>query len=334
MRGLAALLAAALLSGCAPAGVEELTVPAPAQEDRLVIYTSHKREVYDPIVREFEQRTGIWVQVETGGTAQLLERIAGEESPACDLMFGGGVESLEASRGLFAPYDSPLSEEIAEPCRCADGAWTAFSSLPVVLIYNTQLVRTNPPAGWASLLDPEWRGKIAFASPQVSGSGFTALATLVQALPGRTEELLSAFCANLDGAALEDSGDVVSQVADGSCYIGVTLEETALRGVRAGYDVAMVYPEEGTSAVPDGMAVVAGCAHEENARKFIDFALGEDVQRYLVENCMRRSVRADLFRPEEETAGLRLSPYDLAWASARRGELLALWQTRWEEDAP
>ena len=53
----------------------------------------------------------------------------------------------------------------------------------MVLIYNPVLVRMNPPEGWSSLLDPAWRGRIAFTSPAVSGSSYTALATLLQALP-------------------------------------------------------------------------------------------------------------------------------------------------------
>ena len=49
---------------------------APSEAERLVVYTSHKEEVYQPIVEEFERRTGVWVQVVSGGTTELLERIA------------------------------------------------------------------------------------------------------------------------------------------------------------------------------------------------------------------------------------------------------------------
>ena len=49
---------------------------APDDAMRLVVYTAHKEEVYQPIVEEFERRTGVWVQVVSGGTTELLERIA------------------------------------------------------------------------------------------------------------------------------------------------------------------------------------------------------------------------------------------------------------------
>ena len=64
--------AALLLTGCAAgSGTAAESALAPAEEDRLVVYTSHKEEVWQPIVREFEERTGIWVDVVTGGTNEI-----------------------------------------------------------------------------------------------------------------------------------------------------------------------------------------------------------------------------------------------------------------------
>lgn len=65
-----------LLTGCGRADTQDVSSFAPAEGDRLVIFTSHKETIYEPILKEFEQRTGIWVELETGGTVTLLERIA------------------------------------------------------------------------------------------------------------------------------------------------------------------------------------------------------------------------------------------------------------------
>ena len=58
----------------------------------------------------------------------------------------------------------------------------------------------------------------------------------------------------------------------------------------------------------------------ENARRFIDFALGEDVQRFLARVCQRRPVLGDA---QEE---LRLIDYDLDWAARAREDVLAWWR--------
>ena len=125
---------------------------APDETERLVVYTSHKEEVYQPIVEEFERRTGVWVQVVSGGTTELLERIAAEaETPVADVMFGGGVESLLAYEDYFMPCDAPRDAMLAE-CRFENHRFVAFSRLPLAIIYNPRLV-SRPPAGFADLLD-------------------------------------------------------------------------------------------------------------------------------------------------------------------------------------
>ena len=278
-----------LLTGCGRADTQDVSSFAPAEGDRLVIFTSHKETIYEPILKEFEQRTGIWVELETGGTVTLLERIAAGESGA-DLMFGGGADSLSAYSACFAPYVSEYAGAVAPEYDLGGGIWTPFSALPVVLIYNTKLVRQNPPERWADLLDAGWRGRIAFADPTVSGSSCTALGTLLQAVGGNTDNTLAAFFRNLDGRII----------------------------------VAIVYPAEGTSVLPDGAAIVRGCTHEENARKFIDFLLSPDVQQLLGTELSRRSVRADT--ASDALPELTVLPYDLRRADERRQELFDAWQ--------
>ena len=127
-RILSLLLAVLTLAGCTRAPAQELSAFMPQPEERLVIYTSHKESVYAPIIKEFEQRTGIWVEVQTGGTVTLLERIAAGDSD-CDLLFGGGADSLNAYSSCFAPYTSPNADSIAPKYDLGNVLWTPFSSL-------------------------------------------------------------------------------------------------------------------------------------------------------------------------------------------------------------
>ena len=159
---LSVLLALALLpglTGCVPQGGAPAPDYAPDEAHRLVVYTSHKEEVWRPIVKEFEERTGIWVDVVYGATSELLERLAQEgKSPRADVMFGGGVESLETYRECFAPYTCAGADHILEQFRAPEDLWTPFSALPVVLVYNPKLVSPGEVNSWGDLLDPELRG--------------------------------------------------------------------------------------------------------------------------------------------------------------------------------
>ena len=322
-----ALFLACCLTGCA-APAEPSSGYAPDEGRRLTIYTSHKEEVYRPIVREFEARTGIWVTVVTGGTNELLERIASESgAPQADVMFGGGVESLEAYREQFVPYTCAEAAHLQAQFRAEDDLWTPFSALPVVLIYNRKLVGDGELTSWSGLFDDAYRGRIAFTDPSISGSSFTGLVTLLKAVGGDEEETLRRFADALDARQLDSSGAVLSSVAEGTDLVGVTLEETARQRIASGDDIALVYPSDGTSCVPDGSALVRGCAHEENAKLFLDFTVGADAQRLLRRSFYRRSVRDDVDSAEDmpRLDELSLVDYDARAVSARRDALLMTW---------
>ena len=321
------LIASLALAGCA-APAEPPNGYAPDEAHRLTVYTSHKEEVYRPIVREFEARTGIWVTVVTGGTNELLERIAAESAaPRADVMFGGGVESLEAYRDRFVPYTCAEAAHLQPQFRAEDDLWTPFSALPVVLIYNRKLVGDGDLTGWNDLFDETYRGRIAFTDPAISGSSFTGLVTMLAAVGGDEEETLRRFADALGDRQLASSGAVLSSVAEGSDLVGVTLEETARQRIASGDDIALVYPADGTSCVPDGSALVRGCAHEENAKLFLDFTAGADVQRLLTGSFYRRSVRDDVDSAEDmpDLDELTLVDYDARGVSARRDALLMTW---------
>lgn len=325
--------AAFFCNACAPVSNEADNIPAIREENKLVVYTSHKEAVYGPIVREFEERTGIWVQVKTGGTMELLETIASEEGEAaCDVMFGGGVESYEAYGKYFEAYECKDIELLDNTFRSKNDIWTVFSELPIVFIYNTKLVSEEmAPKSWEDLLQDKWRGKIAFADPGNSGVSCTALLTMCQVLDLESEQLIGELVSQLDGHIASNSQAVIDEVTAGTELVGVTLEETAMRAMKQGADIAMIYPEEGTSAVPDGVALVKNAAHADNARLFIDFTVSKDVQSLLEEQCCRRSVRTDVGR-ETDWENIAIADFDLDWASGHQAEILDWWDRLTEQE--
>ena len=275
--------------GCARNG-NALAQYAPDEADRLTVYTSHKQEVYEPIITEFENRTGIWVTVETGGTNELLERIASETgSPVCDIMFGGGVDSLESYKGYFSPYQSPEEAGIDPAFLSEDHMWAPFSILP----------------------------------------------TLCQIIPKDTESVLRQFAKNLGGSQFGGSGDVVKAVADGTCFLGITLEETAMKRIAEGYDIKLLYPAEGTSAVPDGSALIKGAPHEDNAKLFLDFVLSRGAQERLAQQFYRRPVCSDIQRQKELSPleDIALIDYSVSWASENHDHMLERWSALMEQEA-
>lgn len=319
----AALILILICASCGTA--QEETVAPISEEKRLVVYTSHKEEVYTPIIKEFEERTGIWVELHTGGTSELLEVIAaGNGEFTCDIMFGGGIESYSAYKNCLEPYVCSRNDRIKGQYRSGDGSYTPFTELPIVFIYNNKLVDASlAPAGWQELFYECWRGNIAFGDPLKSGSSYTMLATMIQVMGMEPEVTLKQFAGMLNYMVSAGSGEAVEEVANGFRAVGLTLEETALKAIAKGADISIVYPEEGTSSVPDGCAIVKGVRHEENARQFIEFIVGDDVQQLAVDRLYRRSVLENM--QEAAEPGMKILDFDVELAGSRREEVLKLW---------
>ena len=132
------------------------------------------------------------------------------------------------------------------------------------------------------------------------------------------------FLNNLDGRVLTSSGQIIEQVSDGSFLMGITLEETAKKAILAGYDITMVYPADGTGAVPDGVAMVKNAPHSYNAGLFIDFVTDYDTQAYAMYEFYRRPVRTDIILPEG-TEAIDQIDFDIEKSAAEEEEIFNLW---------
>lgn len=302
---------------------EKYAVP---EEKQLVVYTSHKDEVYLPIIREFENKTGICVEIHTGGTAEIFKAVkeAGDKCD-CDVLFGGGVESYEAAKDILLPYAVDC-KDMLDPRFVSDGDfWTAFTELPLVIIYNSKLLaKEDAPSSWKDLLRGDLKGRIAFADLYNSGTSYTILSTVSQVNGTDAKETVSLVYDQIEGKVLGSSGDIITNVSNGTFLCGVTLEETAMKAIAAGYDIAMVYPEEGTSAVPDGCAIVKNAAHSYNAGCFIDFVAGYEIQRYATDKFMRRPVRTDVELPGK-FADIKLMDFDIEKSALEESGFFEAW---------
>lgn len=302
------------------------------ESSKLIVYTSHQKDVYEPIVREFESRTGIWVEIVYGGTKESLERLQDEAGKGtCDIMFGGGVESYGQYSSLFEPYESSLSSYLDPSYASEDHLYTVFSELPIVFIYNKNLItEEEAPAHWRDFLSDQWEGKVAFADPNTSGTSYTALAAMIQITGMDPRTLISRFQDVLGGNVSENSSAVLEEVSYGTRSVGITLEASALSWNSRGANLGIIYPAEGTTAVPDGIALVKNAPHRENAEKFIDFVISSDVQQIVVDELYRHSVREDV----EQSAGLpsfSRVQLDLEKASESQEEIIEIWNSLAQE---
>lgn len=297
----------------------------------LTLYYSHAADWSDPLVKEFQEKTGITVNLVGAGTGELIARIRAEQAnPLGDVLWGGFVDGYAVVDDLLEPYESTELNHLIAEAKSPNHTWYGFNLEPMVIVYNPKLVKEeDAPRTWEDLTDPKWKGKIAHADPVKSGSSFTAVVNMILSKPSREEgmELIKRFVDNLDGKLISSSSGTFKGVSDGEYSVGVTYEQGALKYLESGADLKIVYPQDGNTLLTSGLAIIKNAKNKENAQKFVDFLLSKETQSQ-IGGIYRRTVRTDVSEPEGMVPLDQLNkiPYDMEWAIANKEMITKKWK--------
>ena len=155
----AAILAGTVLTGCSRADdlVQEQTE---TENYALTVFTAQERKEWEPVIKEVEERTGWNVRVETGSAKEMLSQLEKEEAD-WDVAFGVSADALEEGKEYW---------------QTGKDAWTGYSAVSFVILYNTNVVTYRElPTGWDSLLEPRWKGRVAVPDPLKSDMAASVL---------------------------------------------------------------------------------------------------------------------------------------------------------------
>src|SRR5215203_239619 len=167
--GAVIVYAALFGSACQRTGGREVTA-----------YVSADRPFSEPVLKEYERRSGVRVNVvydteETKSTGLANRLLAEKDRPQADVFWSNEpVRTLVLkSRGVLAPYKSPSASGIPAALVDPEGSWTGFSARIRVIAYNTKLVKADDaPRSVLDLADPKWRGQVAIADPRFGSTSF------------------------------------------------------------------------------------------------------------------------------------------------------------------
>lgn len=298
-------------------------------EDGLVVYTSRSEDLNKAVISEFERETGIKVDLVTAGTGELLKRAESEkDNPLGDIFWVADRTMLESSSNLFMEYVSTEDGNMLEGFQNSTGYFSPAFSDPPVLIVNTNLKGNIEINGFEDLLNPELKGKIAFGDPVNSSSAFQSLVAMLYAMGDNNDpmsdsawEYVDQFLKNLDGKMCNSSSQVYKGVAEGEYIVGLTWEDPAANYVKEGASVEVVFPEEGTIFPGESVQILKNCKHPENAKKFVDFMLSEQIQNKVGSELTVRPLRknatlADYMTPQSEIK--LFDNYDEGWVAENK----------------
>ena len=280
-----------------PAIFAAALLPASAEaQKKLVVYTSNESTLNNLVFDAFTKETGIVVEPVSAGSGVVVRRMQAEKDrPLGDIIWGVSRSLLQTNKALFAPHTSAHAAAIPADFRDPQNLWIGNNLHLLVILQNTKsLPEAEGPRSWNDLLDPKWKGKIAFTDPANSGSAYTTVTMLVDMWGGgdagwkRVGELFK----NLK--VLNRASLVFQGVGQGEYPLGISLEYAGPLWASGGAAVKTIYPSDGTYAAMEGVAVIKNGPNPDSAKAFVEYINRKDVREMILAKTFRRPARSDL----------------------------------------
>jgi iron(III) transport system substrate-binding protein len=263
---------------------------AQGSDTKLVVYSGREEELVEPLFETFEQQTGIDVEVRYGDSAELAATIAeeGDNSPA-DVFFAQDPGSLGAveEEDLLAELPDEILDRVPERFRDPDGHWVGTSGRARVVAYNTdELSEAELPDSILDYTDPKWKGKIGIPPTNASFQAFVSAMVLTLG-EERTRQWLEGIKAN-DPKLYEKNTPVVEAVAAGEIEVGFVnhyylyLVKEEQPDARVANDF-LPGDDPGALVSVAGASILESAEHEDAARRFVEFLLSDEGQRFYVD---------------------------------------------------
>ncbi|MGY4154203.1 iron(III) transport system substrate-binding protein [Bradyrhizobium sp. USDA 4461] len=259
--------------------------------DELTLYSTREAHLVAPVIAAFTAARGTKVKtvfIEDSLVNRLTSE--GDNSPA-DVLLSIGLDKTTqlATRGLTQALASPtLDRAVPANLRGKDGEWIALAIRPRVVFAR----KDDPLAAFTyeDLADAKWRGKLCMRPAAHQNNVALVAAYLAHHGTDATETWLAGLKANLARKPAGKDNDVVRDIAEGRCAIGVgnTVALAQLRDGREGNEwrvwadavraVPTAFTDGGSHVNLTGAAIARHAPHPAAARAFLEFLVTAEAQ--------------------------------------------------------
>ena len=279
---------------------------APGASGSLTVYSGRSQELVGPLIERFEDSTGIAVEVRYGDTAELATLLLeeGANTPA-DVYFAQDAGALGAVAGadMLSPLAQDTLDLVPPSFRSPEGEWLGISGRARVVVYDSrELSDDQLPDSIDGFTDPVWRGRIGWAP---TNGSFQAFVTAFRELRGddAARAWLEGILAN-QPRRYEGNSPIVQAVADGEIDVGFVNHYYLLRAMaEQGSDFParnhfMAGDDPGALINVAGAGLLSASERQDAGRRFIEFMLSEDSQRYFASETFEYPLVAGITGPQ------------------------------------
>jgi iron(III) transport system substrate-binding protein len=283
---IALLMPLSAVTACSSSQTDASSTAAAAPAD-ITVYSGRTENLISPIVDQFEQATGIEVDVRYGDSADLALLIEqeGDRSPA-DVFISQspGAMGYLADKGLLGEVDAQTLKLVDEDFRNEGGQWAGFSGRVRSLVYNTDQVDPNTlPKSVFDLTAPQYAGQVAVAPTNSSFQDFVTTMRLQEGDAVAAEWLKG--MADNGSPTYADNTSIVQAVARGEVPMGLVNHYYNARALAEDptSPTDNYYFESGDVGallITTAVGILKSTDDEKDAQALATFLLGEEAQEF------------------------------------------------------
>lgn len=272
----------------------------------LVVYNGRAHYGTEEVFTDFEEATGIEVEVRPGGGAELFERLQseGDDTPA-DVLVTTDMANLWRAKdaGLLEPVTSDvLTANIPDDLHDPDGYWWAISTRMRIPVVATDAIDPATVTGYEDLGDPQYAGRTCLRNSTNEYNQSMVADFIAKRGEDATRALLESWMAN-DPLIVTSDDELLRAMADGDCDLGLSNHYYLGRILRDDptFPVAPAWPDQdgaGAHTNVSGVGVVAGTDMADEARQLVEYMTGVEAEELLVEQNSEFSANPEVGPPE------------------------------------
>ncbi|MFI6087368.1 2-aminoethylphosphonate ABC transporter substrate-binding protein [Streptomyces sp. NPDC051218] len=299
---------------------------------------------YDQVFKDFEKKTGIKVNYVEGGSGEMVQRAVREKSNTqADVLITLPPFIQQADeKGLLQAYKPKGSDQVDGADKAPDGKWTSVVNNYFGFIYNKkELGGGKAPTTWEDLTKSAYKDKVQYSTPGVAGDGTAVLIKAMHDFGGKKPAMdyLKKLQTNNVGPSAS-TGKLAPKVDKGELLAANGDVQMNYAQSKDMPNLGLWFPaKEGgkptTFALPYAAGLVNKAPHNANAKKFLDYLLGQKAQQQVSEIgggfAARKDIKAtdpnavaldkivdgvEVFEPDWSDISKNLQTYVEDWKSA------------------
>jgi len=227
----------------------------------LIIYTPLSNNIYLPIIKEFQERNNISIEIKQEDEDVIIDKLKDPDFDG-DIILGIHSTSAESNKQYLAKHQ-------------------ALNSVPFVISFNNSLLSYSEQIdNYNSLLKPSLKGQIGFLDPNKS-TVYKQILNIMAERSNKPELFNELFLSNTNDYFFGSMDEINQALEKGRISVAITNKKSAINLSSKYRNIDFLDKSNYDCIITYSLALPKSSSNYANALDFFEFATGSDVTQFI-----------------------------------------------------